>query len=234
MASGPPVEGGAVLVHGGWSNPADWRFVEELLVPAGVTVCAPDLPSHRDPGGSRADDVAEVEAAIDAVPSPVVVVGWSYGGMVVTDVDLRGRDVARLVYVATVPLPTPDSGDSTPEVELDLTHVTIADDGTWCLDDEWWRSEGEVTTCSPSVLDHLRDHPRRPQTLDAVLAPQSRAAWQEAPTTVLLGRDDGLYPEAARVWARERFDDVRLVDSDHFIVFRAPEVIAEVVLQALR
>jgi pimeloyl-ACP methyl ester carboxylesterase len=233
MASGPGSAGSAVLVHGGWSSPADWRFVEELLDPAGVVVCSPDLPSHRGPGGSRADDVAEVEAAIDSVASPVVVVGWSYGGMVMSDLDVRGRGVVRLVYVATVPLPTPDSGDSTPPVELDLTHVTFDDDGTWCLDNDWWVTEGEVTSCSPSVLEHLRAHPRRPQAVDALLAPQSRAAWREVPTTVLLGRDDWLYPEGARAWAAERFEDVRLVDSDHFVPFRAPEVIAEVVLEAL-
>lgn len=48
----------AVLVHGGWGNPTDWRFVERLLVARSVTVVAPDLPSRRSASATRADDVA--------------------------------------------------------------------------------------------------------------------------------------------------------------------------------
>jgi pimeloyl-ACP methyl ester carboxylesterase len=234
MTQVPETAGTAVLVHGGWSNPADWRFVEELLAAEGVAVSCPDLPSHRRSDGSRADDIAEVEAAIDAAAPPVVAVGWSYGGMVLSDLDLTSRDVVRLVYVASVPLPPLDGADPAPPAEMDFTHITFGDDGTWCLDDHWWVTEGEVTSCTPEVLDHLRSHPRRPQALDALLAPQTRTAWQDVPTTVLLGRTDWMWPEPARAWATEHIADVRLVDSDHFILFRAPEAIADVVLEALR
>ena len=233
MASHPGTAGTAVLVHGSWSSPADWRFVEELLTPAGVTVCTPDLPSHRGRGGTRADDVAEVQAAVDAAAGPVVAVGWSYGGWLLSDLELRGVDVARLVYVAAIPQPLPGAEDSPPSAEPDLTHVTFADDGTFCLDNEWWVTEGEVTSCSAVVLDHLRAHPRRPQTLESVLAGQSRTAWKDVATTVLLGRNDSLCPEPTRDWASNHLDDVRLIDSDHFIPFRAPDIIAEVVVSAL-
>ena len=103
----------------------------------------------------------------------------------------------------------PDRLDEVPAQHLEEWRSRAGHDGTWCLDNDWWVTEGEVTSCSPSVLEHLRAHPRRPQALDALLAPQSRASWREVPTTVLLGRDDWMYPEAARVWAAERFDDVR-------------------------
>lgn len=222
-----------MLVHGSWSSPADLRFVAELLHEEGVGVCTPDLPSHRGPRSSRADDIAEVQAAVDAADGPVVVVGWSYGGMVMSDLDVLGGQVVRLVYVGAIPMPLQTEEDQPPSVTPDLTHVRFADDGTFSLDNDWWLTESEVTSCPPTVLEHLRAHPRRPQTLEAILAPQARTAWRDVPTTVLLGCDDQMCPEPDQRWAAERFDDVRVVDSDHFILFRAPEVISRVVVGAL-
>jgi pimeloyl-ACP methyl ester carboxylesterase len=99
----------AVLVHGAWGNPTDWRFVGRLLVDCGVTVVAPDLPSHRSASATRADDVAAVEMAIAAAAPPVVLVGWSYGGGVIGDITHDLDCVGRLVYVASVPRSLPDA-----------------------------------------------------------------------------------------------------------------------------
>ena len=70
--------GSAVLVHGLWDNPEDWRWVSRLLEAANVQVRAPDLPTHRSPSATLADDAEEVRRAIKLCSAPVVV-GWSYG-----------------------------------------------------------------------------------------------------------------------------------------------------------
>ena len=62
---------------------------------------------------------------------------------------------------------------------------------------------------------------------------QPEAAWETTPTTVLIGERD-TFSEADRRWADEHLDDVRVIDTDHFIIFRYPEVVAQLVLEGLR
>jgi pimeloyl-ACP methyl ester carboxylesterase len=224
----------AVLVHGAWGNPTDWRFVGRLLVDCGVTVVAPDLPSHRSASATRADDVAAVEMAIAAAGPPVVLVGWSYGGGVIGDITHDLDCVGRLVYVASVPRSLPDAAvEGPPSHPPDLSHILFPDDKTCVLDDGWWLTDGDATTLPSDVVAHLHEHRRRPIALEAMLAPTVAEAWRTVPTTVLLGRvDDAVGPDMCS-WATSLLDDVRLVDSDHFILWRKPEVIAGVVLEPL-
>lgn len=58
------------------------------------------------------------------------------------------------------------------------------------------------------------------------------ASRQTKPVTVLLGEEDELVPDVRRQWARQQFD-VRIIDCDHFLPFREPAIVAEVVLEAL-
>jgi pimeloyl-ACP methyl ester carboxylesterase len=80
----------AVLVHGAWSSPADWRWVAESLQAQAVETVILDLPSHRHRSADRSDDVRQVEAAIRAAALPVAVAGWSYGGAVIGDLGDTG------------------------------------------------------------------------------------------------------------------------------------------------
>ena len=181
--------GTAVLVHGTWSSPADWRWVAPLLEAAGVDVVAVDLPSHRSPDDGLLADAEHVRAAIRAAGPPVVVVGWSYGTEVVS-VAADGEDIARLVYVAAPPVdvrlePWPtDWVDAVPLVD-DLV------DGTHVLDTDRWL-DAEADRFAPDVLAHLREHRRRPASFRAATDPQPAAAWTSLPTTVLLGTSDEL------------------------------------------
>ena len=63
---------------------------------------------------------------------------------------------------------------------------------------------------------------------------QPDAAWETTPTTVLIGERDDLLSEVDCQWAEEHLDDVRVMDTDHFIIFRHPEVVAELILEAIR
>lgn len=227
--------GDAVLVHGAWSSPADWRWVEDLLVDGGVRVNALDLPSHRSPHATRAVDVALLRDAVAGAPGPTVVAGWSYGGGVLTDLDVDGLDIVRLVYVSSIPgLPPTDDAEPAPAGDLDLTHIVFGEDGTTVLDNDWFPDSDPTMATMPSeVIDHLRSHPRRPMSLDAALAPAERAAWRDVDTTVILGRTDALTSEAQRRWAIDTIPDVRVVDSDHFIPFRQPQAIVDAIIEAL-
>jgi pimeloyl-ACP methyl ester carboxylesterase len=94
----------AVLVHGAWSSPADWRWVAECLQAQGVETVIPDLPSHWHRSADPSDDVQQVQAEIRAAAPPVTVAGWSYGGAVIGDLPDTGP-IGHLVYIASIPEP---------------------------------------------------------------------------------------------------------------------------------
>jgi pimeloyl-ACP methyl ester carboxylesterase len=84
-----------VLVHGLWADASSWSKVIPILQDAGHKVIAVELPLH-----SAADDVATVKRAIDLVGGPVILVGHSYGGFVITNAGYNNPNVKGLVYVA--------------------------------------------------------------------------------------------------------------------------------------
>jgi pimeloyl-ACP methyl ester carboxylesterase len=86
-----------VLVHGLWGDASSWSKVIPILQDAGHKVIAVELPLH-----SLADDIATVKRAIDLVGGPVILVGHSYGGFVITNAGYNNPNVKGLVYVAAL------------------------------------------------------------------------------------------------------------------------------------
>ena len=175
--------GTALLVHGLWGDPQDWRWVREFVEGAGAVVITPDLPSHRSSTAGLLEDADEVRAAIRGAAPPVVVAGWSYGGTVVGIAAEGEPRVVRLVYVNNVPAPARDFGYSD-WIDED-PHVLTHPDGTFVLDNDWWLDEDGGPTFPPEVLSHLRGHPRRRVTRKSMSNPQPAASWQSIPTTVV-------------------------------------------------
>jgi pimeloyl-ACP methyl ester carboxylesterase len=69
-------------------------------------------------------------------------------------------------------------------------------------------------------------------SLTALLAPQRGDAWRSTPTTLVLGRHDDLNPKELQDWACNHFDDVRIIESDHFIPLRLPDTLADIIAGA--
>jgi pimeloyl-ACP methyl ester carboxylesterase len=228
--SSGPSPAAAVLVHGLWGNPRDWRWVRRLLEDANVQVVTPDLPSHRTPTAGLAEDADEVRHTIRACAPPVVAVGWSYGGSVISLAAAGERSVSRMIYVSHTPRSAGFPGEDLSWIDADPL-VLVHPDGRFVLDNDLWlKDEGE--TFPEEVCRHFRDHPRRPVTR-ATHGAQPEAAWETTPTTVLIGERDNMLSEADRKWAEAHLSDVRVIDTDHFIIFRRPDLVAELVLEAL-
>jgi pimeloyl-ACP methyl ester carboxylesterase len=85
----------------------------------------------------------------------------------------------------------------------------------------------QLKSAGTSVTIHGRPVTR------ATLGSRPEAAWETTPTSVLIGDRDNLLPEVDRKWARDHLDDIRMINTDHFIIFRHPEVVAQLVLEAL-
>lgn len=92
-----------VLVHGAWADGSGWSKVIPILTAAGHKVIAVQLPLH-----SLADDVATVKRAVDHIGGPVILVGHSYGGEVITNAGYNNPNVKGLVYIAAF---APDKGE---------------------------------------------------------------------------------------------------------------------------
>jgi pimeloyl-ACP methyl ester carboxylesterase len=86
-----------ILVHGAWADGSSWGKVITILKNAGYRVIAVQLAEH-----SLADDVATVRRAIELVGGPIVLVGHSYGGFVITNAAYNNPNVKGLVYVAAL------------------------------------------------------------------------------------------------------------------------------------
>jgi len=226
--------GSAILVHGSWGNPEDWRWVRDRLDKAGVAVAAPDLPTCRTADAGFLDDVASVRDTIRSVGLPVVVVGWSYGCDVVAAAAV-GEAVTRLLFVSAVPVSLAQLPPTREEVLAD-PHLIDLSDGSYVLDNDWRRNEEAGTTFPHEVRSWLRAHPRRPMSW-AARAPLTEAAWDTTPSTFLVGTAEPLLtPEERSVLddgaVRARYD-IRTIDTDHSLPSRRPEIVSAVVFEAL-
>src|SRR5271170_4119930 len=118
-AAGPVPTGikNVVLVHGAFADGSGWDAVAKILEKDGYTVSVPQPPET-----SYAEDVKYARAAVDAMDGPVVLVGHSYGGSIVTE---AGNDpkVAALVYIAAFAL---DDGESCASIEQALPQASKA------------------------------------------------------------------------------------------------------------
>ena len=83
-----------ILVHGGWADGSSWGKVITILKDSGHKVVAVNMPLH-----NLADDVATVKRAIELVGKPVILVGHSYGGEVITNAGYNNPNVTGLVYI---------------------------------------------------------------------------------------------------------------------------------------
>jgi pimeloyl-ACP methyl ester carboxylesterase len=95
MATNAAYNMNIVLVHGTWVDGSSWNKVIPILQNAGHKVIAAQLPLH-----SLADDIATVKHAIDLIGGPVILVGHSYGGFVITNAAYNNPSVKGLVYLA--------------------------------------------------------------------------------------------------------------------------------------
>jgi pimeloyl-ACP methyl ester carboxylesterase len=161
----------------------------------------------------------------------VVVVGWSYGGAVISDLT-DTASIDRLLYVGHVPALS-DGAAVARLAPSQVPWLLTPDDSTVVLDNEWWLNTDQVRARPDEVVRHLRDHPRRPISRSAWMAAPVAEAWRAVPTTVVVGRSDRFVPPENQAEARQRFDDVRFVEGDHFLPFLQPALLSNIIAELL-
>jgi pimeloyl-ACP methyl ester carboxylesterase len=187
---------GIVLVHGAHVGPRCWDLVAPALRDRGHRVEAVEL--HR---GSLADDTTATQEVVDGLDGPVVVCGWSYGGMVITG--LRPPRGSHLVYVCAL---MPDEGETASSlterhptgfgalVALDEAgDLVLAGEG---VDELMWAD------ASPDRAADARAT-LRSQAIGPLVELPVRVAWRTTPSTYVVGRHDRVvHPDLQRAMAR--------------------------------
>ena len=220
--------GSVLLVPGSWHGAWAYDGVADRLAQAGVAVTAIDLPSNDGTAG-LADDAAAVRAALAGISAPTVVVGHSYGGIAVSEGAAGAPEAVGLVYLAAFML---DVGESL----LDALRHELPD---WISLDQTAgshiaeRSEEVLYgDCTPEVATAAAARLTR-QSVAAIAAPQTAAAWRQLPSTYLICDEDRAVPPPAQEAMSARAGTVRRVAASHSPFLSRPDVVSEVVLEAL-
>ena len=219
-----------VLVHGGFVDGSGWQPVYRLLRNDGYAVSVVQNPTL-----SLAGDVAATRLTIDAQEGPVVLVGHSYGGAVITE---AGNDpnVAALVYVAAA---APDAGESVNSLLADLppdapvAPILPPRDGVLFLDRDKFHASfaGDV----PGDVAEFMADSQVPWGVDALGGTITEPAWRTKPSWYLLTTEDLIFPPAGqRMMAERAGATVVEVPASHAVFLSHPEAVAGLIRTALK
>jgi pimeloyl-ACP methyl ester carboxylesterase len=217
-----------VLVHGGFVDGSGWEGVYNILKKDGF-----DVVVVQNPTISLADDVAVTKRAISTAKGDVVLVGHSYGGVVVSE---AGNDpkVTALVYITAF---APDRGESVsslianPAPGAPVPPILPPVDGYLFLDRDKFAASFAADV-RPALASFMADS-QVPWGLEALQGSVSEPAWRSKPSSYLVVTDDKMIPPAAqRMMASRAGSQVTEAPGSHAIYVSNPEVVAAVIKQA--
>jgi pimeloyl-ACP methyl ester carboxylesterase len=220
--------GTVVLVHGGFVDGSGWREVHRLLKQDGYSVSVVQNPTL-----SLEGDVAATRRIIDAQGEPVILVGHSYGGAVITE---AGNDpnVAALVYVSAF---APDAGESVntliadPPPDAPVPPILPPQDGFLFLDRD--KFPDSFAADIPADLAAFWADAQVPWGLDALSGTISEPAWRNKPSWYLVSTEDRMIPPPAqRIMAERAGATVTEVPASHSIFLSHAAEVAAIIEQA--
>jgi pimeloyl-ACP methyl ester carboxylesterase len=218
----------AVLVHGGFVDGSGWQGVYDLLKQDGY-----DIAVVQNPTLSLEGDVAATRQVIDAQDGPVVLVGHSYGGAVITE---AGTDpnVAALVYIAAF---APDAGESVNTLIADpppgapVPPILPPKDGFLFLDREKFHDSfaGDL----PAAQAAFMADSQVPWGVAALGGSITEPAWRVKPSWYLVATEDRMIPPPAqRVMSERAGSTVVEAAGSHAIYVSQPAAVAALIEQA--
>jgi len=219
-----------VLVHGGFVDGSGWQGVYEALKKDGYTVSIVQNPTI-----SLADDVAVTKRTLAAQDGPVILVGHSYGGVVITE---AGNDpkVAGLVYIAAF---APDKGESVsaliknPPPGAPVPPILAPQDGYLFLDKAKFPASFAADV-SPDAAAFMADS-QVPWGVEALSGSVSEPAWKSKPSWYLVSTDDRMIPpDAQRAMSKRAGSTVVEVKGSHAVYVSQPQAVASIIVNAAK
>ena len=219
-----------VLVHGGFVDGSGWEGVYKILKKDGYKVSIVQNSTV-----TLADDVATTKRIIDAQTEPVILVGHSYGGAVITEAGNNPK-VAGLVYITAF---APDAGESVstlianPPPGAPVPPILPPQDGFLMLDrDKFAASFAEDV--NKATAEFMADS-QVPWGVGALGGPITTPAWMTKPSWYLVSTDDKMIPPPAqRSMSKRAGSTVVEVKGSHAVYVSQPAAVAALIEKAAK
>jgi pimeloyl-ACP methyl ester carboxylesterase len=219
-----------VLVHGGFVDGSGWQGVYDLLKADGFNVSVVQNQTL-----SLESDVETTHNVLDLQDGPAILVGHSYGGVVITEAGLHER-VAGLVYIAAF---APDAGESVNALIADpppgapVPPILPPQDGFLFLDREKFAESFAADV--PAELAAFMADSQVPWGVEALNGAVTEPAWRGKPSWYLVASDDRMIPPPAQRAMSERAGSTVLeAPGSHSIYVSQPRVVADLIGRAAR
>ena len=217
-----------VLVHGAWANASSWSKVIPLLQAKGLNVVA-----AQNPLSSPTDDVAATTRIVNAQDGPVLLVGHSYGGYVITEVGNNPK-VVGMVYVAAF---GPDTGETLTTTAAVFAPAPVVTELHPIADNYLLLTPQGVTE---DFAQDLTDAEKKilvvtqaPTSASIFGTPITKAAWLTKPSWYSVSANDRtINPDYERFAAKRMNATTIEVPSSHVAMLAQPEAIANLIIQA--
>jgi pimeloyl-ACP methyl ester carboxylesterase len=215
-----------LLVHGAFADGSGWLEVAKLLEKDGYTVSV-----LQEPETSYADDQKWAKAALDAMDGPVVIVGHSYGGSVITEAGNHPKVVA-LVYIAAFAL---DEGESCASIEQAVPQASKAfkpdADGNWWIVQENFAAD--FCADIPPALAHFMAISQVPISTDAFTHKVTNPAWKTKPTWYMVASADrSINPIQERMMAKRAHAKMVEINASHVAYVSHPKETVKLIEEA--
>jgi len=237
-----PTAGGSltvVLVHGAFADGSSWNGVIELLQAQGIAVVAPPNPLR-----GLAADSAYIASFLRQVPGPVLAVGHSYGGAVITNAATNAKNVKGLVYVAAF---APDEGETLGAIEQGSKDSVL---NSALMPLQYPTGQG-TEPGTELAIDPAKFHDSfaadLPLTQSAVLAATQRPvaavvfgetsgvpAWKTLPSWAVVATGDlAAGSDVVRSMAERAGAQITEIEGSHVIMISQPQAVTDVILKAI-
>ena len=216
-----------VLVHGTYVDGSSWSKVIPILQNAGHKVIAVQLPLH-----SLADDVATVKRAIDLVGAPVLLVGHSYGGFVITNAAYNNPNVKGLVYVAAL---APKEGQTLSNF-IDFTKFPkgflVFDSGGFVYINPKMFGQALAQDTDPAQAKVLATE-QKPFSKSILAEKSGPPAWKQLHSWYQVSENDhAIPPDAERMFAKQINATTISLPSSHASPLSHPNEVSKLILDA--
>ena len=228
-----------VLVHGAFADASGWAGIIELLQAAGVAVMAPANPLR-----SVSGDAAYIASVVAQIPGPVLLVGHSYGGMVISNAAPMAENVVGLVYVCAF---IPEEGESIQALADQATDSLL---GSALVPRQYPNGPGE----EPGIelyIDPAKFHEvfaaDLPAEQAAVMAvsqrpggaigfgePSGPVGWKTLPSWAIISPNDvTIGPAGEKLMAQRAGATITELDGSHVLFIAQPDAVTEVIMTAI-
>lgn len=236
FANAADVKPTVVLVHGAFADSSSWNGVVKILEKDGYPVIAAANPLR-----GVSSDAQSVASIVKNIKTPVVLVGHSYGGAVISEAAYGNQNVKGLVYVAAF---TPEAGETAAELSGRFPGGTLASalsapvelaDGGKDLYIQQEKFHDQFAADVPEAEARLMAAGQRPITVAALNEAATDPAWKTIPSWFVYGDKDKNIPPQAMAFMAERAHSKQTVvvkGASHVVMVSNPKVVANLIEKA--